>query len=547
MESIDMYSYRTALRKAITVGNVTRVLKEYALDCSLNRDAIVVEGLDALPVLYDSQGVKRENVNRNDTPLTSMCDWLDKCEYDCLYESHANPEFSETKQMPMKVSLETQDSSTYDEYTARYQLNTLRKYIQELFSEKEQGVITFDMIRDHFGTIPEPLLKTLMAEMVQQKEMKIRLDRDGQMESGRILYKNGFYVFQPDKIQDTSIPIAIRVAAIPIQRDHYEPKAIENEEKEDIAGIVGLIGEEASKKVASGEEDSEGLWEEVFEWVEEIRSGGGVARVPAGILTEVSNLKESAGIMKGQEERLEMIVWLYNKIRGNEEMRKVFADCILDYFWDEYITHGTRRELLNIRVTDPVIKGVAKDMFWTLEGKTYIRFVNYNNEIEYICVGDDGKTSPCSRAVAEVLSKEVDEDPILRRPLNTMTTGYEYGFILYNPKKMRFVFKKGQPPQPPAVSVGAKPKIGRGAECIINSATQKEAMLLKKLGETLRQAGKGDFGLIPDPPESQRIKNAHRICTVCNLVLRYMDRAKIQGKRWFYRPLEAKMYGHPAR
>ena len=349
-------------------------------------------------------------------------------------------------------------------------------------------------------------------------------------------------MFQPDKIQDTSIPIAIRVASIPMQRDHYQPKSIEKEEKDDIAA---LVGEEASKKIASGDEDSEALWEEVLEWVEEIRSGGEVARVPAGILMEVSNLKESAGIIKGQEERLEMIVWLYNKIRGNEEMRKVFADCVMDYFWDEFITHGTRRELLNIRVADPLIKNVAKDMFWTLEGKTYIRFVNYNNEIEYICIGDDGKTSPCSRAVAEVLLKEVGEDPILKRPLNTVSTGYEYGFILYNPKKMRFVFKKGQPPL--ASPGGAKPKIGRGAECIISSATQKEAMLLKRLGETLRQAGKGDFGLVPDPPESQRIKNAHRICTVCNLVLRYMDRAKIQGKRWFYRPLEAKMYGHPAR
>lgn len=544
LESIDMYSYRMALRKAITVGNVTRVLKEYALDCSLNRDAIVVELLDSIPVLYDSQGVKREDVSRNDTPLTSMCDWLDKCQYDCLYESHANAEFSETKQMAMKVSLETQDSSTYDEYTARYQLNTLRKYIQELFGEKEQSVITFDMIRDHFGTIPEPLLKTLMTEMVQQKEMKIRLRRGEQMESGRILYKNGFYVFQPDKIQDTSIPIAIRVAAIPIQRDHYEPKAIEKEKQEDI--VAGIIGEETSKKVASGDEDSEALWEEVLEWVEKLRAGEEISSVSVGIITEVSNLKESAGIITGQKERLDIIQRLYNKIRKNEEMRKVFADCVLDYFWDEFITHGTRRELLNIKVADPIIKNVAKDMFWTLEGKTYIRFLNYNNEIEYICVGDDGNTSECSRAVAEVLSKEVGEDPILRRPLNTTTTGYEYGFIIYNPKKMRFVFKKGQPPQPPAPA-GAKPKIGRGAECIISSATQKEAMLLKRLGETLRQAGKGDFGLVLDPPESDRMKNAHRICTACNLVLRYMDRAKIQGKRWFYRPLEAKMYGHPLR
>jgi hypothetical protein len=65
LETIDMYSYRNALKKAVTVGNVTRVLKEYAMDCTLNKDAIVIEGLDPLPRLYDSQGLLRENVNRN--------------------------------------------------------------------------------------------------------------------------------------------------------------------------------------------------------------------------------------------------------------------------------------------------------------------------------------------------------------------------------------------------------------------------------------------------------------------------------------------------
>jgi hypothetical protein len=546
LETIDMYSYRNALKKAVTVGNVTRVLKEYAMDCTLNKDAIVVEGLDPLPRLYDSQGLLRENVSRNDTPLTSMCDWLDKCQYDCLVTdkvgiadgSWTQDAFSSGEgegKMPEAVTLELQDSSTYDEYTARYHLNTLRKYIQELFGEANQSYITFEDVQSHFNTIPRPLLASLMAEMIQKKEMKIRIEREGTLQDGRVIYKNGFYLFQPDKIKDTSIPIAIRVAAIPISRDHYAPKAI-TAKKEEL-----VVGEEVSKKIAIGSEDSEALWEEVLEWCTSIRDGTADS-LPDSLVTEVSNLRESSGIMKAQKERLEMILWVYSTIKDKPAALAIFADCVIDFFWDEFITHGTKRELLSLRPNDPVLKAVAKDMYWTLQGNTYIRFLAHDNKIEYICVAADGTTSPCSRAVSEVLQREVDEDPVLKRPLDVRTTGYEYGFILYNPKKTKFIYKKGKPPMP-------KGKVGRGSECSINSKIAYELKLLEKFGTSLTSATppQPDLGLSAEGLAQRRIQNSVRICTVCDLVQRFMDKARIGGKRWFYRPLEAKLYGHPLR
>ena len=546
LETIDMYSYRNALKKAVTVGNVTRVLKEYSMDCTLNKDAIVVEGLDPLPRLYDSQGLLRENVSRNDTPLTSMCDWLDKCQYDCLVTdkvgivdgSWTQDAFSSGEgegKMPEAVTLELQDSSTYDEYTARYHLNTLRKYIQELFGEANQSYITFEDVQSHFNTIPRPLLASLMAEMIQKKEMKIRIEREGSLQDGRVIYKNGFYLFQPDKIKDTSIPIAIRVAAIPISRDHYAPKAI-TAKKEEL-----VVGEEVSKKIAIGSEDSEALWEEVLEWSTSIRDGTADS-LPDSLVTEVSNLRESSGIMKAQKERLEMILWVYSTIKDKPAALAIFADCVIDFFWDEFITHGTKRELLSLRPQDPVIRAVAKDMYWTLQGNTYIRFLAHDNKIEYICVAADGTTSPCSRAVSEVLQREVDEDPVLKRPLDVRTTGYEYGFILYNPKKTKFIYKKGKPPMP-------KGKVGRGSECSINSKIAYELKLLEKFGTSLTSATppQPDLGLSAEGLAQRRIQNSVRICTVCDLVQRFMDKARIGGKRWFYRPLEAKLYGHPLR
>jgi hypothetical protein len=543
LETIDMYSYRNALKKAVTVGNVTRALKEYAMDCTLNRDAIVVEGLDPLPVLYDSQGLLRENVNRNDTPLTSMCDWLDKCQYNCLVTDTVGVSnsgewtqdaFSSEGEstIPKEIALELQDSSTYDEYTARYHLNTLRKYIQDLFGEAEQSYITFEQVQSHFNTIPRPLLASLMVEMIQQKEMKIRIERDGLPQDGRILYKNGFYVFQPDKIKDTSIPIAIRVAAIPIARDHYAPKAIMVKKEES-------VGDAISKKIAIGSEDSEALWEEVLEWSSSIKAGT-TDSLPDSLVSEVGNLRESSGILKAQKERLEMILWVYESIKDKPAALAIFADCVVDFFWDEFITHGTKRELLSLRPQDPIIRRVASDMYWTLEGNTYIRFLADDNKIEYICIAADGKTSPCSRAVSEVLEREVGQDPVLKRPLDVRTTGYEYGFILYNPKKTKFIYKKGKPPKPTE-------KVGRGSECSINSKIAYEIKLLEKFGESLHAAGQPDLGLTVDGLARRRIQNSVRICTVCDLVQRFMDKTRIGGKRWFYRPLEAKLYGHPLR
>ena len=521
-ESIDMYSYRTALRKAMTVGNVTRVLKENAMDCSLNRDAILVEGLDPID-LYDSQGVKRTGVNRNDVPLTPMCDWLEDCDYSCYFDS---------KEITANIPLDKQDTSTYDEYTARIQVHTLRKYIENLFGVEEQSFITFESVALHFNTIPRPLLASLMADMVQKKEFRLSLgDR-----SGRLLHKNGYYVFQPDAIKDTSIPIAIRVAQIPLMRDEYVPAFIEKEKSQG-PDVTTLLGEEASKKISVGDEDSEALWEEVLEWAQTIHDGT-ADEVPDELLIEVSELRDSSGIFKAQKERIEMIHWIYENIKGSADVRARFADCVREYFWDEFITYGTRRELLTVKAGDPIIRSVSKDMFWTLEGKTYIRIVNYKNEIEYLCVG--AKVEPCSKAVSEVLSREVGQDPILKTKIDVRFTGYEYGFILYNPKKQKFVFKNGKPPAPGG-------KVGRGSECAINSKIEYPLRLLEKFGATLRAAGMNDLGLNEDVLAKRRIQNSIRICTVCDLVLRYMDKAAVLKKRWFYRPLESKLHGHPLR
>jgi len=530
-ETIDMYSYRQALRKAVVVGNVTRTLKEYAIDCSLNKDAILVRGIDPIPMIMDSQGVERTTskdsegrivpgININDTPMTILCDWMEDCGYDC--------KAGDGSPMPESIPLEKQDITTYDEYTARFQMKKIKAYIEDLIIHG-QPFVTFDKLQLQFETIPRNLLASVMNDMVQGKEMKV----SSELGTGRIIYRHGYYIFQPNGIEDRSIPIAIRLAHVPVPRDPYPPKAIEAEKERD---ITGLVGKDAAKLIASAEDDSEDLWESMKVWANEIRDDTADADVPDEIISEVGRLRDSAGIIDVQKERLEMILWM-NRFVG--DARQIYAKVVLEYMWDEFITTATKRELLAI--ANDEVRTVAADCFWEFEGQTYIRLVNsQTNVIEYICLDAARKASPCPAAVIEVLKREKESDPLLARPIDTRNTGFRYGFLMFIPKRLKIVFKKGEPP-------AVKGKVTRGSECAINSKTAREVELLKKLGDSLRADGKPDLGLNEDILARYRIENSVRVCTVIDLSLRMMDAMKVQGKRWFYRALEAKLHDHPLR
>jgi hypothetical protein len=517
VETVDLYTYRTALNKAMFVGEVTRELKKHAIDCTLNKDAIIVKDLDTMDV-RDSQGVVRPDQDINDVPYTALCDWLETCEYEC---KKGNGE-----DMPAAPALELQDSSTFDEYTARLQMNKIRQHLEQRIV-RGTPFVTFEVLEKEFQTIPRPLLANLLNQIVQQKDVKIHTPHG----DGRIVLRNGYYLFQPDAFRDTTIPIAIRTAAVPVPRDVYKPRVVEKTRKVATAAAV-----------AAETDDSEQLWEEVKAWAQSMREGRAGAAVPQGVVNEVNLLKDSEGIEKAQKEKLDMILYIYESIKTNEEVRGKFADVVLEYVWDEFLTTATRRELLSTQWEDELIQKVAKDAFWEFEENMYIRLLNgATNEIEYLCVdGASGTVAPCAKAVAEVLSRETGADPLLQRPIDVRYTGFEYGFINFNPKKKKLVFKKGKPPMPRA-------KVGRGSECSINAGTTYELKLLERFGAVLAKGGGHTLGMTAEDLGRRPIKNSVRVCTVSDLVLRYMDLVKAEGKRWFYKALESKLHGHPLR
>ena len=59
---------------------------------------------------------------------------------------------------------------------------------------------------------------------------------------------------------------------------------------------------------------------------------------------------------------------------------------------------------------------------------------------------------------------------------------------------------------------------------------------------------KTNMGISKDLPTlGTYIVNPAQTCTLMELLLRFMDEMEVNGKRWFYRPVEAMVLGHKGR
>jgi hypothetical protein len=105
-------------------------------------------------------------------------------------------------------------------------------------------------------------------------------------------------------------------------------------------------------------------------------------------------------------------------------------------------------------------------------------------------------------------------------------------------KNGSIVFKTADPPD-------TGKKVERGLECENVSNMTGHVTKLVQLGDVLRSEGQHDLDLTRTMIRVERpIENSTRACTLLDIVLRYMDALRIQGKRWFFRPVQAFYMGH---
>lgn len=522
-ETMDMYQYRQGLRKAIQVGKVTRVLKRYAVDCNLNHDAIAIQGLPDVQQT-DSQGQRHDAVNINDVPFTSLCDWMETCDYQCA--------------IPVAVDPLRSDDSTYDEYAARWRQSQIKDRFRALFAR--QPFYRFDDIERTMEDIPRAALYAFLAEVVGNRAFRLRSGA----QDGYLVYRNGLYLFQPLGIQDIHLPLALRVAGYPVKRDSYEPAEMPAAAAAAAAAAEGVgapgvaaapgAGVAAAAAAAPREEemaidpDFENFWRQCVEWSTSISNGRATAGLPLGLQDA---LKKRYGDRTKEYDRvaksLVMVLWLYESVRATEELRGQLGLATGQMIWDEYLRPAEQYELYR-RYPD-MGNSYMKDMWQEhriASGRTVaFRTLNANKGIlEYIC---DGR--PCPASYIPVFETE-PSDPLNVLKANTSTTAPIYGTITY--KRGKFVFKTNTP-----VAPEKEPAIG--LECATLSTTSHTLQILKDVGARAKEVLRTDLGLNETEFTRRPFASATKVCALTDISLRLLDRIQAGRARWFYRPIAA--------
>ena len=584
-ETADLYMYRNAMSKAIQIGRVTRILKQSALDCNLNISANYVSDLEPIDRMEDSQGEIREDVELNDTPYTSICDWTE-CPYTC------------TKPVDLKGIIERDevDMSTYDEYAMRWRESQIKQLLKRLFETEETPSIQAGALEDSFheAGIPKIAIKILLANIVDNRSFRLHLGT----EEGYIIYRNGFYLFQPIRLADVRIPLALRVADVPIGRDEYIPIKYSyvskgGPEEGTGAPIVKPVGTLTVAPTGSSVLSTESVvppvlaaiksaleyWGACVAWAKQIRDGERIFDIPANCM-KILNERYTGDMFKREFNVLTMVSWMYETILNSTEYpedkqilyRGVLANAFLEIIWDESIQPVEQIRIIG----DPAnlseeLKGVIKEQYY-VKGTTHIfRYVNpMTGGLEYICGRDK-----CSKAIIDILEKDA-ADPINTLEANQETAGAIYGFIIPKIKEGKFILKTNDRP----VKKGAVPEKGKECENVSTIAGHKDQLvairaLLDSLGyppfllidavlnekeqrvktEAVKAAKKqkvvGEDEGTPMEREMRKVKeklvkdvrkfqNVIKACALKNIILRMIDRLEVgKGKRYFYRPISA--------
>lgn len=527
-ETTDMFFYRYALNKAYRMGVINRFIKQNALDCNINYEAVVILGIEQKRYQVNSQGVPIDDVDINDQPFTSICDWQSDCEIKCA------------KPLAISDDPSATDTLTYDDYGSKYRNSQLRQRLRELFLQRPY--YTYSDLKKVFGDIPEIALVNLLSEIVNNRNFLFGTPNH----QGYITFRNEFYMFQPIRIQDTRIPMSIRAAEYPVKRDSYEAEKVEPAKiREGLTTVKVVDTEETIQSLLQ-------LWNFFVQWASQLGTPGKTGAMPVGLDALLRKRYDySPDKLRRVLEELSMVSYFYNNIKGVPALLQTMTLMVLQFLWDQYLSNEEQFALFKRMRTDTALSAVM-DRVWneqkvSVDTTLGFRMINRSNaKLEYYTLRDGGFVVEENGVVIQRFDNGSSTAGLRA---NKRTTGYLYGTL--NVKRGQLVFKTNEPVEPNDEDPTHEVK-GRGRECANSSASQYHKEKLYKLGEKAAEttALRSDLGMNPSilerGPRAIPKTNANMICTLTELTLRFLHANAVDGKFWFFRPIATVKTGHPS-
>jgi hypothetical protein len=213
-EAADLYVYRMAERKAMQIGQVTRLLKENAVDCLLNiaqtnftSDKLneIMENQDISIHLSSSPiGEMIDHFPVGDRPYSDLCDYMDNCAFKCAIR----PEL-----------LDKQDeilTTNYSEDFLKTNSEVIISRIRDLFRERtafnrEELINSINILKKY----PIHHIYYALSKMVNVPTYEL-VDKYGRI--GYLVNRGNTYAFQPAEILDESATMYERT--VPVDFKH---------------------------------------------------------------------------------------------------------------------------------------------------------------------------------------------------------------------------------------------------------------------------------------------------------------------------------------
>jgi superfamily II DNA or RNA helicase len=250
-EPADLYLYRYAEKKAIQIGEITRLMKEVAVDCILNisQTNLTVEKLlenaanKKIKIQLSSNPDEIE-FKVGDKPFTDICDYKDNCNFVC------------------SPTIELQDSditkNTYNIDYAKTNYAAIVKRIRQLFREqffysRENLISAINILRVY----PDEQIDYALSRFVDNENEAI-VDKYGR--SGYLMNTENMYVFQPIEITDErsslfdrSVPIDFKNNYLTIDVDPEKREKEKNiqKEKENLAATLTRVESEEIREATA--------------------------------------------------------------------------------------------------------------------------------------------------------------------------------------------------------------------------------------------------------------------------------------------------------
>ena len=424
VETPDLHAYRISAKKARNIGLVQREMKRGAFDCNLNLAGLIIRGdkprklIDAegniVDSIEDAEGVQNKKYDIRDSSRTysSICDYMDKCEYECFPSLE-----KETKTKNMK---------TYTYSDALWRLAKKEATLKKLFSEHDVAFPIDVIRREIYGDLPWEIVSQAFVRILEDPLFRIRR-ADGF--EGRLILQNGYLLFQPVGIRAKQIPLAYRYSRV----YHALPQTYMSPRRGSVLGLAEAPAVEKSEEVVVEADVSDPI-ASFKSWMRLVDEG--LARSKSG-KREVIKSWNPPDVKTTYH--VKAWGWLLFHFRNIPEIRNAAAAFWVDRAWtpaerklvlEKIIREGKAKYT---KETD-LMEALKKDLFF-MDEITGFKFVNVQNfELESYCL-IDGEFGTCPSSYASLIDDHMGAAADVRND-----TGDLFGFLVPR-KDTTIVFK----------------------------------------------------------------------------------------------------------